>query len=141
MKFLLPREASVRLFTLGFATCKLGAAMHILACQNFALYQRYHVPYLTQYIICIHLAALKPSRITTYHASLHDVTHHQISRITRDLCLSQQAINKRPFSWVSVSKQVSKCETFPMKMSSACSFISIQIKVIFIRMVSHLDSL
>ena len=28
-----------------------------------------------------------------------------------------------------------------MKMSSACSFISMQIKVIFIRMISHLDSL
>ena len=30
-------------------------------------------------------------------------------------------------------------ETFHMKMSSACSFIFIQIKVIFIRMVSHLE--
>ena len=35
----------------------------------------------------------------------------------------------------------SKCETFHMKMSSACSFIFMQIKVIFIRMVSHLVSL
>ena len=35
----------------------------------------------------------------------------------------------------------SKCETFRMKMSSACSFIFMQIKVIFIRMVLHLDSL
>ena len=35
----------------------------------------------------------------------------------------------------------SKCETFLMKMSSAYSFIFMQIKVIFIRMVSHLDSL
>ena len=35
----------------------------------------------------------------------------------------------------------SKCETFHMKMSSACSFIFMQFKVIFIRMVSHLDSL
>ena len=34
----------------------------------------------------------------------------------------------------------SKCETFHMKMSSACSFIFMQIKVIFIRMVSHWDS-
>ena len=34
----------------------------------------------------------------------------------------------------------SKCEIFHMKMSSACSFIFMQIKVIFIRMVSHLDS-
>ena len=35
----------------------------------------------------------------------------------------------------------SKCETFHMKISSACSFILFQIKVISIRMVSHLDSL
>ena len=35
----------------------------------------------------------------------------------------------------------SKCETFHMKMSSARSFFFMQIKVIFIRMVSHLDSL
>ena len=35
----------------------------------------------------------------------------------------------------------SKCETFHIKMSSACIFIFVQIKVIFIRMVSHLDSL
>ena len=34
----------------------------------------------------------------------------------------------------------SKCETFHVKMSSACSFIFMQIKVIFIRMVSHLAS-
>ena len=31
----------------------------------------------------------------------------------------------------------SKCETIHMKMSSACSFFFMQIKVIFIRMVSH----
>ena len=35
----------------------------------------------------------------------------------------------------------SKCETFHMKMSSACCFIFVQIKVKFIRIVSHLDSL
>ena len=34
-----------------------------------------------------------------------------------------------------------KCETFHMKMSSARSFFFMQIKVIFIRMVSYLDSL
>ena len=33
-----------------------------------------------------------------------------------------------------------KCETFHMKMSSACSFIFMRIKVIFKRMVLHLDS-
>ena len=39
------------------------------------------------------------------------------------------------------AKQGSWCESFHMKMSSACSFIFMQIKVIFIRIVSHLDSL
>ena len=38
-------------------------------------------------------------------------------------------------------KESIKSKTFHMKISSACSFIFIQIKVIFIRMVSHLDSL
>ena len=49
----------------------------------------------------------------------------------------------RPFpsSLVPLFQTESKCETFLMKMSSACSFIFMQIKVIFIRMVSHLDSL
>ena len=44
-------------------------------------------------------------------------------------------------SCASVLKRVYKCKIFHMKMSSACSFIFMQIKVIFIRMVSHLDSL
>ena len=43
-----------------------------------------------------------------------------------------------PVPWF---QNVSKCKTFHMKMSSACSFIRMQIKFIFIRMVSHLDSL
>ena len=49
----------------------------------------------------------------------------------------------RPFpsSLVPLFQNESKCETFLMKMSSACSFIFMQIKVIFIRMISHLDSL
>ena len=49
----------------------------------------------------------------------------------------------RPFpsSQVPLFQNESICETFHMKMSSACSFIFMQIKVIFIRMVSHLDSL
>ena len=49
----------------------------------------------------------------------------------------------RPFpsSLVSQFQNEFKCETFHMKMSSARSFIFMQIKVIFIRMVSHLDSL
>ena len=51
--------------------------------------------------------------------------------------------SNRPFpsSLVPLFQSESKCETFLMKMSSACSFIFMQIKVIFIRMVSHLDSL
>ena len=48
----------------------------------------------------------------------------------------------RPFlsSLVPLFQNESKCETFHMKMSSACSFILMQIKVIFITTVSHLDS-
>ena len=46
-----------------------------------------------------------------------------------------------PSSLVPLFQNESKCETFHMKMSSACSFIFMQIKVIFIRMVSHFDSL
>ena len=51
--------------------------------------------------------------------------------------------SNRPFpsSLVPLFQNKSKCQTFHMKMSSACSFIFMQIKVIFIRMVSHLDSL
>ena len=49
----------------------------------------------------------------------------------------------RPFpsSLVPLFQNGSMCQTFHMKMSSACSFIFMQIKVIFIRMVSHLDLL
>ena len=49
----------------------------------------------------------------------------------------------RPFprSLVPLFQNESECETFQMKMSSACSFILMQIKAIFITMVSHLDSL
>ena len=48
----------------------------------------------------------------------------------------------RPFpsSLVPLFQNKRKCETFHMKMSSACSFIFMQMKVIFIRMISHLDS-
>ena len=49
----------------------------------------------------------------------------------------------RPFpsSLVPLFQNESKCETIDMKMSPAFSFIFMQIKVIFIRIVSHLDSL
>ena len=47
----------------------------------------------------------------------------------------------RPFpsSLVALFHNESKCRTFHMNMSSSCSFM--QIKVIFVRIVSHLDSL
>ena len=50
--------------------------------------------------------------------------------------------NNRPFpsSLVPLFQSKSKCKTFHMKMSSTRSFFFMQIKVIFIRMVSHLDS-
>ena len=50
---------------------------------------------------------------------------------------------KRPFSssLLPLFQNESKCETFYMKMSFTCRFIFMLIKVIFIRMVSHLDSL
>ena len=46
-----------------------------------------------------------------------------------------------PSSLVPLFQNESKSETFHVKISSACSFILMQIKVIFITMVSHLDSL
>ena len=50
--------------------------------------------------------------------------------------------DNRPFlsSLVPLFQNKSKCETFHMKMSSACSFILMQIKIVFIRMVLHLES-
>ena len=53
------------------------------------------------------------------------------------------SFENRPFpsSLVPLFQNESKCETFHMKISFACSFIFMQIKVIFIRMVSRLDSL
>ena len=63
----------------------------------------------------------------------------------QNVCQSSEAKGFRnrplPSSLVPLFQNESKCETFQMKMSSACSFIFMQIKVIFIRMVSHLDSL
>ena len=59
-------------------------------------------------------------------------------------CIGQKVIQlNRPFpsSLVPLCQNESKCETFHMKMSSACSFIFMQIKVIFMRIVLHLDSL
>ena len=54
----------------------------------------------------------------------------------------QNRWENRPFpsSLVPLLQNEFKCETLHMKMSSSCSFILMQIKLIFIRMVSHLDS-
>ena len=51
--------------------------------------------------------------------------------------------SNRPFpsSLVPLFQNETKYETFHMKMSSASSFIFMQIKVFCIRMISHLDSL
>ena len=64
-----------------------------------------------------------------------------VIEITR-LFLTLSSSSNRPFpsSLVPLFQNESKCETFHMKVSFACSFIFMQIKVIFIRMVSHLDS-
>ena len=60
---------------------------------------------------------------------------------SHQLDVSIQLIANSPSSLVPLFEIESKYETFHTKMSSACSFISMQIKVIFIRIVSHLDSL
>ena len=59
------------------------------------------------------------------------------------LAITKMSSNKRPSpsSLVRLFQNKSKCEIFHMKMSSASRFIFMQIKVIFIRMVSHLDLL
>ena len=51
------------------------------------------------------------------------------------------SLRNRPFpsSLVPLFQNESNCKTFHMKMSSACSFIFTQIKLIFIGMVEHLD--
>ena len=58
-------------------------------------------------------------------------------------CEIRKLAYNRPFpsSLVPLFQNESTRETFHMKMSSACSFIFMQIKTIFIRMVSHVDSL
>ena len=62
---------------------------------------------------------------------------------TTSVSKHNELTRNRPFpgSVVSLFQNESKCETFHMKMSSACSFIFMQIKFIFIRIVSPLDSL
>ena len=53
------------------------------------------------------------------------------------------AKSNRPFpsSLVPLFQNESKCKTFHIKMCSVCRFIYMQIKVIFLRMILHLDSL
>ena len=52
---------------------------------------------------------------------------------------SELKAKNRPFpsSLVPLFQNESKCETFDMKMSFSCSSTFMQIKGIFIRMVSH----
>ena len=68
---------------------------------------------------------------------------------THETCVEKRGYmtsrwRNRPFpstsSLVPLFQSESKSETFHMKMSSARSFFFMQINVIFIRMVSHLDS-
>ena len=65
------------------------------------------------------------------HFYKNKASHHEQKQLNRPF----------PSSLVPLFQSESKCETFHMKMSSACRFIFLQIKVIFMRMVSHLDSL
>ena len=60
----------------------------------------------------------------------------------RPIAYASRSLN-RPFpsSLVPLFQNESKCESIHMKMSSAFSFIFMQIKAIFMRIVSHLDSL
>ena len=57
--------------------------------------------------------------------------------------MAYRAVFNRPFpsTLVPLFQNESKCETFHMKISSARSSIFMQIKVIFLRLVSHLDSI
>ena len=64
-----------------------------------------------------------------------------LDNLSRNSCIYYKRNRPFPSSLGPLFQNESKCETFHMKMSSACSFIFMQIKVIFIRMVSHLDSL
>ena len=82
-------------------------------------------------------------------------SHHLIMQCdniharTHETCVEKRGYmtsrwRNRPFpstsSLVPLFQSESKSETFHMKMSSARSFFFMQINVIFIRMVSHLDS-
>ena len=60
---------------------------------------------------------------------------------TKKACGQQQRNRPIPGSPMPLFENESTCETFHMKTSSACSFVFMQTKVIFVRMVSHLDSL
>ena len=56
---------------------------------------------------------------------------------------SSTRVCHRPFpsSLVPLFQNESKCKTFHMKMISSCNFIFMQVKVIFIRIVAHLNPL
>ena len=61
----------------------------------------------------------------------------------KPLIWSLEVLTNKPFpsSLVPLFENESKCEAFHMKISSECSFIFMQIKVIFTRIFLHLDSL
>ena len=76
--------------------------------------------------------------IITKHQSLKEFQHFLLFLMDIFLWICQVPLLKnRPFlsSPVPLFQNESKCKTFHMKMSPACSFIFMQIKVIFIRMV------
>ena len=82
----------------------------------------------------------RPSRVEHVCNTLkenHSIIFKTLFRPTR----KHRRIRPFPSSLVPLFETESKCETFHMKMSSACSFLFMQIKAIFIRMVSQLDSL
>ena len=70
------------------------------------------------------------------------VTQHDSHTLANTCRWTKMCSLNRPFlsSLAPLFQNKSKCETFHMKMSSGCSLILMQIKVIFITMVSHLDS-
>ena len=71
------------------------------------------------------------------------IMHFSCCYCCGEMAIVEGLTHNRPFpsSLVPLFQNECKCETFLMKMSSACSFIFMQIKVVFIRIVSHLDSL
>ena len=85
------------------------------------------------YVVQVKLFQITPSDIVSM-LSTCDLNQLRIT--------SRVHMMNRPFprSLVPLFQNESKCETFLSKTSSACSFIFMQIKVILIGIVSHLDT-